>query len=107
MSLGYEQRCIYNIPFFVNSNGSLFNGDLSRQPIHIGTYDEKSDSINLFGDWEERLKPSLDNWRSNLVQYDRSKGIPKEGYKKQRINRRNTRKPVNGKAAAESSTTSV
>jgi hypothetical protein len=99
----YELKHIRGIPYYLDGTTIktfvLDNGKPSSNCISIGTYDAASDSITYFADWRERVKPSLDSFRSSLTAQERDKlreSIIKPT--KQRKTTRTPRKTTRGKS---------
>ena len=73
----YELKHIHGVPYYLDGTTvrifDLNNGKPTSNCITIGTYAATDDTITYFPDWRERVKSTLDSFRTSLTVQERDK----------------------------------
>jgi len=93
--MNYELKHIRGIPYYLDGTTvktfDLDKGKPGANCLPIGTYNTADDSITYYSDWRERIKSSLELFRSSIIIQERDK--LRESIIKPQKQRKTTRTP--------------
>jgi hypothetical protein len=96
--MNYELKHIHGIPYYLHGTTihtfELNAGRPSEHCIAIGHYDASTDTIHYDDDWQQRVQPRLDAFRSTLQSQARNAVREHIKPQKQRVSTRAPRKPT-------------
>jgi hypothetical protein len=67
-----QKEIIQGIPFWRDKNSSIYSFELDKKNlIHLGSFDQETQSLKLKENWRELYRPKLSEYRDSLKNRER------------------------------------